>query len=51
MLWVKFDLKNRSRFLPELIKYVKMLMIPISYFINYIECDEVLRTHCPSNKI
>lgn len=51
MLWVKYDLINRLQFLPELIKYVNTLLIPISYFNDYIECEEILRTHCHSNTI
>lgn len=51
MLWLKYDLKNRLKFLSELMASLNMSRIPLSYFIESIEKEEIIKSNCSSNTI
>lgn len=49
MLWVRHDLENRLEFLQQLLKSIKMPLIPVSYFMKTIENDDLLKSCLKSN--
>lgn len=42
-------MKNRIEFLPGLMEFVNMSLIPVNYFMNHIENEEILKSHCNCN--
>lgn len=49
MLWVKHDINSRSHFLSELIKCIRMPLISVSYFFDYIDNETLLKSNCLGN--
>lgn len=49
MLWVRNDLTNRHQVLPELLKYLKISMIPVSYFMKNIVNDNLIKSKAKCN--
>lgn len=46
MLWIKHDINNRLNFLSELIKCIRMPLIPVSYYFNCIDNEALLKSNC-----
>lgn len=42
-------MQDRVEFLPGLMEFVNMSLIPVNYFMNHIENEEILKSHCQSN--
>lgn len=51
MLWLRYDLKNRLKFLSALLTSLNMSRIPLSYFIENIEKEEIIKSNCSSNTV
>lgn len=42
MLWINHDVSKRSKFLPELLQEVRLLLIPIKYLVETIEVEKLI---------
>lgn len=45
MLWLKHNLEERSKYLPELLKSIRLGLISIDYLNNVVQEEELIKSN------
>lgn len=53
MTWLKHDLKERSKYLPELFKSIRLSLISVDYLDSTVQEEDLIRTNieCKFNTV